>query len=160
MAGRTLHEVATGNVPVPGEQVDLELLWDSRVSQPVADTIDGLCSGSFTDVQQALKYLHKRAAKRVPTGIASANPAAPAPLMFEDLPPRVPAPSARTAVAVAPVVAAPVVKRPAVAKAQSAAKAQPAATAPPTLPFTPVPKTGDPVLPPRKKSWLRRMFGG
>jgi hypothetical protein len=102
-------------------------------------------------VQQALKYLHKRAAKRVPSGIAPANgvAAAPAPLMFEDAAPPVRARPAHTAVATAPVAAAPVVvKRP--AAAQAAAK----------LPFTPVPKSGDPVLPPRKKSWLRRMFGG
>jgi hypothetical protein len=90
MAGRTLHEVATGRVPVPGEQVDLRLLWESRVSQPVADTIEGLCAGSFGDVRQALKYLHKHAARRVPSrlqlvhaGASGAAAASPAPLEFE-----------------------------------------------------------------------------
>jgi hypothetical protein len=67
MAGRTLYEVATGNVPVPGEAVDATSLRESRVSQPVADTIDGLCSGSFPDVRQALRYLHKHATRRVPS---------------------------------------------------------------------------------------------
>jgi serine/threonine protein kinase len=150
MAGRTLFEVATGRVPVPGEQVDLELLWDSRVSQPVADTIDGLCSGSFTDVQQALKYLHKHAARRVPSRIAPANgvaaAASPAPLTFADTPsPAVvrhaqeTAPS--SAVAVAPVVAARVA---------------------PVMPFTPAPKSDAAILPAAKPktSWWRRLLGG
>ncbi len=108
MAGRTLYEVATGRVPMPGEPVDLPQLWDSRVSRPVADTIDGLCSGSFSDVRQALRYLNKRAVKRVPTqlqpvGAASAprlelepldatpSPAAPPPAAA----PRAPAPAPR-----------------------------------------------------------------
>ena len=73
MAGRTLFEAATGTVPLPGQQVDPARLRDCQVSQQVADTIDGLCSGSFTDVLQALKYLSKRATRRVP----SAPPAAP-----------------------------------------------------------------------------------
>jgi len=95
MAGRTLYEVATGDAPMPGEEVDRKLLWDSRVSQPVADTIDGLCSGSFTDVQQALKYLHKRAAKRVPSRLVPVGATAGAhspPLAFDDVPPSRPSP--------------------------------------------------------------------
>ena len=71
MAGRTLYEVATGCVPVPGAQVDTKLLWESLVSQPVADTIDGLCSGSFTDVQQALRYLNRHAKGRRPSKLVA-----------------------------------------------------------------------------------------
>jgi hypothetical protein len=157
MAGRTLHEVATGQVPVPGEQVDLELLWDSRVSQPVADTIDGLCSGSFTDVLQALKYLNKRAARRVPSGIAppasvvaaAAAAAGRVPLVLEELAPvphaAPPAPAA-SSVAVATVAAA--------RTAGAAPTARAAAAAPSVQP-------GSDVLPPsRKKSWWRRLVGG
>jgi hypothetical protein len=116
MAGRTLYEVATGLMPMPGQQVDLRALWESRVSQPVADTIDGLCSGSFSDVRQALKYLNKHAAKRVPSKLApvgagvaaAAAPASPAPPAFVfDEPPRpqvrvVPSAVAPKSVAVAP----------------------------------------------------------
>lgn len=93
MAGRTLFEVATGRVPTPGEQVDLLQLWDSRVSEPVADTVDGLCSGSFTDVQQALKYLHKHAAKRVPSRLVAAGGGGPpADFVLEEPSPAPPAP--------------------------------------------------------------------
>jgi hypothetical protein len=65
MAGRTLYEAATGRVPMPGQQVDLDLLVDSNVSPPVADCIDALCRGDFATVQQALKYLSKHARRRV-----------------------------------------------------------------------------------------------
>jgi len=77
MAGRTLYEVATGRVPVPGEQVDAKLLWESLVSQRVADTIDGLCSGSFTDVQQALRYLSRHAKGRRPSPLVAVGAGAP-----------------------------------------------------------------------------------
>jgi len=87
MAGRTLYEVATGRVPMPGEPVDLPLLWDSRVSRPVADTIDGLCSGSFSDVRQALRYLHKHAVKRRPTALQPVAVAAAPRLELEPPPP-------------------------------------------------------------------------
>ena len=60
MAGRTLFEVATGRVPVPGEPVDTALLKADTVSPEIADTIDGLCTGSFSDVFTGLKYLAKR----------------------------------------------------------------------------------------------------
>lgn len=65
MAGRTLFEVATGFVPLPGVQVDVTRLRDSNVSPPVADVIEGLATGSFDDVRPALRYLTKRAVKRV-----------------------------------------------------------------------------------------------
>ena len=66
MAGRTLFEVATGRVPIAGQEVDHALLQDSHVSAPIADVIDGLLTGSFRDVRPALKYLERRAVKRVP----------------------------------------------------------------------------------------------
>ena len=131
MAGRTLYEVATGRVPVAGEQVDLKLLWDSRVSQPVADTIDGLCSGSFSDVRQALRYLNKHAARRVPSrlvAVGAAAGAASAPLSFEDAAPTTAAPESRVPHAVA---------------------------------ATPASHPETSILPPLKPaSWWRRMFGG
>ncbi len=68
MAGRTLFEVATGRVPLPGQQVNLDLLKDSNVSTPVADVIDGLCRGDFPDVRMALRYLVRRARRRVEGG--------------------------------------------------------------------------------------------
>lgn len=137
MAGRTLYEVATGHVPVPGEPVDTKLLWESRVSQPVADTIDGLCSGSFTDVQQAVKYLSKRAAKRVPSrlvpvgaGVAAQAAPAAAPLFVLDPLPDSPPPPRS-----APV-------RTSAPAAQSE-------------------KRDDAILPPpKRKSLWRRIFGG
>lgn len=68
MAGRTLYEVATGRVPMPGQQVELEMLKDSNVSPPVADVIDGMCRGDFVEVRVALRYLAKRAKRRVAGG--------------------------------------------------------------------------------------------
>ncbi len=60
MAGRTLFEVATGRVPVPGEDVDNSLLQCETASADVAETIAGLCDGAFPDVFQALKTLAKQ----------------------------------------------------------------------------------------------------
>lgn len=57
MAGRTLFEVATGRVPLPGEPVDASTLHSGNVSSSVAETIDRLCRGSFPDVTSALSYL-------------------------------------------------------------------------------------------------------
>jgi len=68
MAGRTLYEVATGLVPHPGDSVNLTLLADSNVSPPVAEVIEGLCQGDFADVRHALRYLEKRASRRVCRG--------------------------------------------------------------------------------------------
>jgi serine/threonine protein kinase len=64
MAGRTLYEVATGRVPLPGQDVDVSALPSSRVSAHVAGTIEGLCSGSFGNVREALLHLHREAARR------------------------------------------------------------------------------------------------
>ncbi len=75
MAGRTLYEAATGKVPVPGQEIDRAALKESNVSQPVADVVDGLATGSFEDVRPALRYLTKRAVKR----IVVSPPPAPAP---------------------------------------------------------------------------------
>ncbi len=68
MAGRTLYEVATGLVPRPGENVDLSALPGSNVSPPVAQVIEGLCAGDFGNVRHALRYLRRRAARRVSKG--------------------------------------------------------------------------------------------
>ena len=68
MAGRTLYEVATGRVPLPGQQVELDLLENSNVSGPVAEVIDGMCRADFTEVKIALRYLSKRAKRRVVGG--------------------------------------------------------------------------------------------
>lgn len=87
MAGRTLYEVATGSVPYPGREIDRALLKNSHVSEPVADVIDGLATGSFQDVRPAMRYLEKRAVRRVPIpreprlpvgGAAPAHPASEA----------------------------------------------------------------------------------
>jgi hypothetical protein len=78
MAGRTLFEVATGCVPVPGAEHDSDALDDSCVSAPVADVVDGLASGSFTNVLPALKYLSRRATKRLPPPTPEARRAAAA----------------------------------------------------------------------------------
>lgn len=68
MAGRTLYEVATGFVPRPGEGVDLAALRGGNVSPPVAEVIEGLATGSFAHVRQALRFLEKRAQRRVAGG--------------------------------------------------------------------------------------------
>ncbi len=98
MAGRTLFEVATGRIPVPGEQVDLSLLHCDTVSPEVADTIDGLCTASFADVSHALKYLAKKTKQ---TAVAASTPprvtAATAPTAAS-----APAPASAHAAAAAP----------------------------------------------------------
>lgn len=68
MAGRTLFEVATGTVPLPGMQVDFGLLPGSQVSPPVQEVVDGLCRGDFEHCRIALKYLARRATRRVARG--------------------------------------------------------------------------------------------
>lgn len=60
MAGRTLFEVATGHVPLPGEDVDTATLAGPNVSPSVAETIARLCTGEFADVTDGLAYLSER----------------------------------------------------------------------------------------------------
>jgi hypothetical protein len=64
MAGRTLYEIATGVVPVPGRPLDAAALKECGVSVVVADVIDGLGTGSFTSVIPAIRYLGRHAAQR------------------------------------------------------------------------------------------------
>jgi hypothetical protein len=68
MAGRTLFEVATGRMPLPGQHVDYGLLPGSDVSRPVARVIEGLCRGDFPHVHGALSYLYTKAKRRVVGG--------------------------------------------------------------------------------------------
>ena len=74
MAGRTLFEVATGRVPLPGTDVDVGLLAESNVSAPVAEVVEALCVGDFPSAQTALKYLSRRAKRRVVGGNATTAP--------------------------------------------------------------------------------------
>lgn len=60
MAGRTLYEVATGRVPMPGEPVPTAILYGENLSPAVAETVDRLCRGVFADVAEAVAYLAKR----------------------------------------------------------------------------------------------------
>lgn len=78
MAGRTLYEVATGVVPMPGQPVDRSKLKESHVSEPVADVVDGLCVGDFANVSVAIRYLHKRAKRRIKGGAVAEVNALPA----------------------------------------------------------------------------------
>ena len=68
MAGRTLFEVATGNVPHPGEPVDLTLLENGDVSRTVGNVIAWMASGECGDVRAALKHLYEHASRRVRGG--------------------------------------------------------------------------------------------
>lgn len=146
MAGRTLFEVATGRVPIPGDEVDLTHLWESRVSQPVADTIDGLCSGSFGDVRQALRYINKHAAKRVPSRIVTT------PQKMEFAPTSSPASTSSTGTATATAVAPAATKRIVVA---------PVTTVAPGATLAPAAKRDDEILPPSvRRSLFGRLFGG
>jgi serine/threonine protein kinase len=81
MAGRTLFEVATGRLPIPGRPVDVSLLSSETVSPAVAATIAGLCAGEFPDVHRALQFLAKatkgsRAARRSTASAVALDPAA------------------------------------------------------------------------------------
>ncbi len=60
MAGRTLYEIATGRVPMPGEPVPTAILYGENLSPAVAETVDRLCRGAFADVGEAVAYLSKR----------------------------------------------------------------------------------------------------
>jgi len=161
MTGRTLYEVATGRVPLPGIDVDRALLKESNVSEPVADVIDGLLTGSFNDVRPALRYLTRRAVKRV----ANANlPDYAQPRV----PPSAPAPAAAPVAAQASAPAhrpapprnAPTVARPA-AYAPPATRPAPAAPRAQHIPVaTPPRPTTQEFLPAsRPRPWWRRLFG-
>ena len=60
MAGRTLYEVVTGVIPVPGEPLDRQAYRDCAVSPQVADVVDGLATGSFPNVLHAMRYLTRQ----------------------------------------------------------------------------------------------------
>lgn len=100
MAGRTLFEVGTGRLPVPGEPVDAAALRDCALSPVVADVVDGLATGSFTSVIQALRYLTRRVAQTRAAAPARAAPEraaleleAPAPRAAQPAPALTPAPA-------------------------------------------------------------------
>jgi serine/threonine protein kinase len=76
MAGRTLYEVATGRVPMPGQPVHEESLRTHNVSPAVGETIARLCRGEFADVTSALAFLSERLAPEEPR---SPHPGSPAP---------------------------------------------------------------------------------
>ena len=65
MAGRTLFEVVTGTTPVPGEDCDLDRVWEGAVSPPVAEAIAMMCRGNFSDMSSALRFLQRNATRRV-----------------------------------------------------------------------------------------------
>jgi hypothetical protein len=164
MAGRTLYEVATGRVPLPGIDVDRALLKESNVSEPVADVIDGLLTGSFNDVRPALRYLTRRAVKRV----ANAN-------LPDHAQPKAPAPPALSPPAPAPRAAPPAggrsAARPPAPASPSPVPPAPAAPATRTAPAAPRtqhipvatpprrPTTQEFLPPPRPRSWWRRLLG-
>jgi len=99
MAGRTLFEITTGCVPVPGKPIDGEELKRTCASPLVADVTDGLATGSFSGVRSAIRYFgrrepHHAAAARLDAATRSAParpssaqrpPARPAPPEFAPL---------------------------------------------------------------------------
>jgi serine/threonine protein kinase len=103
MAGRTLFEVATGRVPVPGRPVDNALLRTETVSADVAEMIAGLCDGAFADVFQALKTL----ATTTQRGRTTRPPKVKAPKKGKARPAREPSPVSEPIIAVLPPMATP-----------------------------------------------------
>lgn len=79
MAGRTMYELATGRVPVPGLPLDLDTLREASVSRAISEAIDGLAGGNFPDVLHATRFLTRRAVRRPPTPARRAAPAVAAP---------------------------------------------------------------------------------
>jgi hypothetical protein len=130
MAGRTLFEVATGIVPIPGAPTDARVIQEAGVSTAVADVVDGLASGSFSNVVPAIRYLARRATRRVVPVAAPAPAPAAAPV-----PVRVPA------LELEPLPATPAARPALVRKPAAAAAPKPAAA----------PAPG--------KSWWRRLVG-
>jgi hypothetical protein len=78
MAGRSLYEVATGRVPVPGKAIDVDALRAGAVSPPVADVVERLAAGAYSDVLDPLRFLASRATRRVPVGHVARAAATPA----------------------------------------------------------------------------------
>jgi serine/threonine protein kinase len=151
MAGRTLFEVATGKVPVPGEPIDVSLLRRDTVSPSVASTIEGLCIGAFPDVLRALGHLAKAAnrAREAARSVARA-PQPVAAGARRDLAGALSA--ARSSFRPAPPMG--VVRR---ALAATAWK-NPARMVPPKPRAAPTVHANHAILPPRRrKSWWRRL---
>jgi len=146
MAGRTLFEVATGRVPIPGREVDTSLLRSETVSTPVAATIAGLCAGRFPDVLHALGFLAKatgrrRAARRPPPTRAPAGPAAAARLDLAGA-----LVSARSTFTPAPPI-------------RHVRRAVETVPSPRRVAAFVVAERDDAILPPpRRRSWWRRLF--
>jgi hypothetical protein len=157
MAGRTLFEVATGRVPTPGVEIERGLLADSHVSAPVAEVVDGLAVGDFADVRKALRYLEKRAVKRVAIPLDAHKPVTGPihPSIVHQAMSSVRAPSGRHGgqVPYAPVAAPHA--RPTLAEVIPVLRPLPEARPP-----EPAPETQDILPPPRSRSWWKRLFGG
>ena len=62
--GATIHAIAVQGSGLT-TTVDYDLLPESNVSQPAAEVIEGLCDGDFEHVRHALRFLAKRASRRV-----------------------------------------------------------------------------------------------
>jgi hypothetical protein len=146
MAGRTLYEVVTAIVPVPGRPIDGAALKSPAVSPLLADVVDGLATGSFTSVLGAIKYFGRRA----PPAPAVVPPK-PTPLEFEPSPPVAPprVVQVRRVVASAPRPAAAASTNPAPAPrpapAPTPARVAISSAEPASFELEPPPK---PVLPP------------
>jgi hypothetical protein len=166
MAGRTLYEIVTAIVPVPGRPIDGAALKSPAVSPLLADIVDGLATGSFSSVLGAIKYFGRRAPP-APVVVAPR----PAPLELE--------PAARPAAALPRVVAPTMATapRPAAHVARPAAAPTPARIAastaepasfelepPPKLVAAPIvvrPSATKPVAPPPPPPpppWWRRLL--
>jgi len=65
MAGRSMYEIAAGEPPFPGEEIDADRFADSPVSKPVEDIILALARGEIESVGAALTHLTTRAVRRV-----------------------------------------------------------------------------------------------
>lgn len=111
MAGRTLYEIATGRVPVPGGPIDESSLSSAGVlSPPVLDVVSGLAAGDFPDLGRALRYLERHALRRAASsGAPVAAQDAPAPAAASVGPAPLEAREAeRAAIPAAPMPAPPV----------------------------------------------------
>jgi serine/threonine protein kinase len=135
MAGRTLYEIVTGCVPMPGRPLDVSDLRNSCVSPVIADAIDGLGAGSFSSVVSTLKYIARNRSRQsvgVPANGIAAAPAVP-PLRSDAPVTEVPAPiAARLAASAArPAPEPPGPREPRAAAESAAPPATPSAHEPP-----------------------------